>query len=185
MNANKTGTDIFIAGEYLAPIVTIILLTALYCKKKIKKAYILFWIGFLIASIWEWAHWAIQNPKFITVDPYIEKYIPGSVYNVLHSLHDAMLFVIGYFLCYLVFKKRAFRGCNIIFSFLIQFVFFVGIEIVVEILFNGRVWTYTTDGRNPAIIRFNATGREHIVNLWPVLEWVFASFVFTVFEICI
>lgn len=173
----------FVIGEYAVPMIFLVIMTVLFIKEKIRKAYYLYWIGFFLGSIWEWAHYFI--PNFIKVSEDIEEYIPGPVYNMLHSFHDAMLFAAGYALCYLIFKGKPFSTPGrAIGSLLVLFLFFVSIEILVEILFNRSIWTYTTDERNPALIEFTTciggNMRDHVVNVWPVYEWVIATCVFWV-----
>ena len=174
----------FVVGEYLIPMIFLVCMTVLFVKKKIRKAYFLYWIGFGLGSIWEWAHYFI--PNFINVSPDIEKYIPGPVYNTLHSFHDAVLFVIGYALCYWIFRGKPFETISkSIGSLVILFIFFIGVEITVEIFFNNSIWLYTTDERNPALFEFTtgsgSNEKKHIVNCWPVYEWVVATLIFWVF----
>lgn len=181
-NVPTVGRKIFIVGEYLFPLLFIVFMTVLLYTKKIKNAYILFWIGFLLGSVWEWSHYIL--PNFITVAPDVESHIPGPVYNILHSLHDAMIFTIGYFLCYLAFGDNAFTNVNnSVFSFFIMFAFFLTVEVLVEIFFNRNIWYYTTDERNPAITfetNLFKTKRVHAINFWPVAEWIIASVLFWV-----
>ena len=70
----------FVVGEYVFPMAFLVTMTVLFLKNKIRKAYYLYWIGFALASIWEWAHYFI--PNFINVAPDIEEYIPGPVYKL-------------------------------------------------------------------------------------------------------
>lgn len=178
----------FVVGEYLAPTVFLLTMVILLCAKKIHKSFILMIVGFALGSIWEWAHYCI--PNFIKVKDDIDKHIPGPVYCVLHSLHDSMLFVLGYALCYFILNGKPFNNMdNSIASLLILFTFFVSVEIIVEIVFNLRIWTYKTDERNPSLMEFETNimnvKRQHVVNVWPVFEWIIATFVFWIFCIYI
>lgn len=181
-----TGRMVFVVGEYLVPIGFLITMVVLMCMKIIDKAFILMLVGFVLGSIWEWAHYFI--PGFIRVSEDIDRFIPGPVYPILHSLHDSLLFTIGYGLCYLIFNKNPFGTVqNAVGSLLVMFTFFIIVEIIVEIVFNRNIWTYRTDSTNPELFSFetNIMGkkRKHVVNSWPVYEWILATFIF--WSVCI
>lgn len=166
--------NVFVAGEYAMPLLTMAVLFSLYFTKKISSAtFSLYFIGILIGLTWELAHAFI--PKFIEVNPCISKYMPEkSVYPVIHALHDGFLFLMGYLLVLWVFgAKNINRYPFAVAMFL--FTIFVFQEVLVEALFNGRYWLYRTHKYNPVLFKLT-DGR--VVNLTPVLEWVAASIVF-------
>lgn len=182
MSATKptfaTGScNLFVAGEYALPVIVIATLSALLARKKISKAtFILYWVGVVLGACWEFSH-AFIRPTFIHVNPCVSKYMPPSVYSLLHSLHDGMLFLIGYLLVLAVFRHRL-RG-HALGAFAVMFSFFVVQELAVEMAFNGPqgYWEYVTDERNPALFRFGKD-LKRTVNVIPVLEWVLAGTLF-------
>lgn len=169
---------LFVLGEYLGPCILVITLITLFSLKVIDNIFILFWIGFGIASIWEWSHYI--KPGFLKVNNYVNKNIPGPVYPILHSIHDAFIFICGFILCKLILGDNAFKDLNILYSLFILFIFFISIEILVELIFNGVIWRYRNKD-DPPIIDIKGKKRDYIVNFWPFFEWVVATFIFLAF----
>ncbi len=177
---------VFVAGEYLGAFVVLATVISLFVLKKMnKQLFILFWVGFALACIWEFSH-EVLGAKILTKGKALST-IPGPIYALLHSTFDALLFLGGTGICYglayaMSNKQQPTQpqihetlGQFSIVLFLAIFVYGVGQEIVVEALFNNSSWKYTVGKYNPVIIRPNVT-------LVPVMEWVIAIILYYIVQ---
>ena len=176
-----------VVGEYAGAVLAIAAVCTLHALKKLPRPlFHLFWVGFLLACVWEFAH-EIGGSAIITKSKAIQAYIPGPIYALLHSVYDACLFLLGTGICYGVLSayyrgdhRRVKQGLSK-FSPALFFIFVayaVGQELVVERVFNGKWWNYTVSRHNPILIKPNIT-------MLPVLEWLVASILYYAIQTCL
>ena len=112
--------------------------------------YTLFWIGCLIGSTWEFT-FLFLGPEFLHSVKEWPYGLGGWPRKLSHSIWDGGLFMVGIYFCERFLADPLFRSFNkkelgIMLSW--------GIfqELLVEYLFNGRVWIYEPLPWNPIII---------------------------------
>jgi hypothetical protein len=117
-----------------------------------------FLIGFLIASTWEAAHLFVPNIYTEASECDLRNQMQ---YIAAHATWDAFILGLGSFL---------FPNC-----LLGQIIFGVDIAIIVELLFNGVVWTY-----NPKLAWNPVLFVHHDIEFTalPIAEWIIAPVVY-------
>lgn len=174
-----------VLGEYLGATIILISICTLFALQKIpRRVFLLFLVGLSLASVWEFAH-ELLGKTILRKGPALST-IPGPVYALLHSVYDAMLFLLGTALCYGASyyflrddqKVRAHLGTCSPLLLLLLFSYGVGQELLVEHLCNNNWWTYTISTWNPVLISPNIT-------TVPVVEWAVAIVIYACFQILI
>ena len=144
----------------------------LLCLFRVLSIKFLWWflIGFVIGSVWEWVHFAV--PDFIQfTNTTTTKSLAIKILSVIaHSIWDSFILIIAALLV-LGLKIKLKSVC----ALMMMIVFCVAQEIIVELIFNGRVWVYNDQNKaNPILFHI---GRVNYT-LWPILEWLLAPILF-------
>ena len=172
---------IFLIGDFFVAISLVIGFSLCYQKGIINTTYhTMFWVGCLIGSTWEFT-FLYLGPEFVHSVKEWPWGLGGWPRKVSHSLWDGGLFMVGVFICekYLrgpLFKRFSSKELSIFLSW--------GIfqELLVEYLFNGRVWIYEPLPWNPVIIP-TIPGSAQLspgYTLIPQAVWVIAPIIFYV-----
>ena len=140
--------------------------------------YTLFWIGCLIGSTWEFT-FLFLGPEFLHSVKDWPYGLGGWPRKLSHSIWDGGLFMLGIYFCERFLPDPLFRSFNkkelgIMLSW--------GIfqELLVEYLFNGRVWIYEPLPWNPIIIPVlpGSAPLSPGYTLIPQAVWVIAPLLF-------
>jgi hypothetical protein len=154
--------------DYIFAGLVVVIISILAGMKQIKlRMFICFVFGFLLGCLWEFTHSFI--PNFIQT-PVKIPIMKQTIYPLAHSVWDGLIMLIG---LYIVVWSRV--KITSVHSFLIMLVWGLGVEVIVALSANGRVWHYNESMRgNPVLFKINDIG----YTLWPFLEWVIAPFLF-------
>ena len=168
----------FLIGDFSVASILVISFTLAYRKGNISFFYYrLFWIGCLIGSTWEFTFLFLGSDFLHSVKDWPFG-LDGWPRKLSHSIWDGGIFMVGVLLCNKFvdsarFLKFSWNELGIMLSW--------GIfqELLVEYLFNGRVWVYEPLPWNPVIIP-PLLGSATTVGftLMPQLVWVVAPIVF-------
>jgi hypothetical protein len=140
--------------------------------------YTLFWIGCLIGSTWEFT-FLFLGPEFLHSVKEWPYGLGGWPRKLSHSIWDGGLFMVGIYFCERFLPDPLFRSFNkkelgIMLSW--------GIfqELLVEYLFNGRVWIYEPLPWNPIIISVlpGSAPLSPGYTLIPQTVWIIAPILF-------
>ena len=146
------GLDYFLLiGDFTVAAALVIGFYFAYKNNRIySEYYTLFWIGCLIGSAWEFT-FLFLGPEFLHSVKEWPYGLGGWPRKLSHSIWDGGLFMVGIYFCERFLTDPLFRSFNkkelgIMLSW--------GIfqELLVEYLFNGRVWIYEPLPWNPIII---------------------------------
>ena len=146
------GLDYFLLiGDFTVAAALVIGFYFAYKNNRIySEYYTLFWIGCLIGSAWEFT-FLFLGPEFLHSVKEWPYGLGGWPRKLSHSIWDGGLFMLGIYFCKRYLSDPLFRSFNkkelgIMLSW--------GIfqELLVEYLFNGRVWIYEPLPWNPIII---------------------------------
>ncbi len=146
------GLDYFLLiGDFTVATALVIGFYFAYKNNRISSEYyILFWNGCLIGSIWEFT-FLFLGPEFLHSVKEWPYGLGGWPRKLSHSIWDGGLFMLGIYFCKRYLSGPLFRSFDrkelgIMLSW--------GIfqELLVEYLFNGRVWIYEPLPWNPIII---------------------------------
>ena len=146
------GLDYFLLiGDFTVAAALVIGFYFAYKNNRISSEYYtLFWIGCLIGSAWEFT-FLFLGPEFLHSVKEWPYGLGGWPRKLSHSIWDGCLFMVGIYFCKRYLPSPLFRSFNkkelgIMLSW--------GIfqELLVEYLFNGRVWIYEPLPWNPIII---------------------------------
>jgi len=146
------GLDYFLLiGDFTFATALVIGFYFAYKNNRISSEYYtLFWIGCLIGSTWEFT-FLFLGPEFLHSVKDWPYGLGGWPRKLSHSIWDGGLFMLGIYFCERFLPDPLFRSFNkkelgIMLSW--------GIfqELLVEYLFNGRVWIYEPLPWNPIII---------------------------------
>jgi hypothetical protein len=165
MNRNFIWLDAVFA--FVALMLLCVVCATGICKPSL---FLCFLWGFLIGYSWELSHALI--PGFIRlVDTNLEAEFPTKTfYPIVHAVWDSLILLIGLFWVHLA-KMPVFSAC----ALALIWCWSMGLEVLVELLFNGRVWHYNeTFKYNPVLFRIGQTG----YTMWPYLEWMIAPILF-------
>ena len=147
--------------DLLGPILFILYNISGYIQKRIYGSFILasFW-GVLIGCTWEIPFGILGNKFLITPNNPL-----GFGIHIIHSFWDSIIFMIGLYLFHI-------RNTLCLWNFkkILYFTLFgLGIEVLVEFMFNGNYWTYNThQSYNPVLFKINGIG----YTLLPYLTWI-------------
>ena len=141
----------FLIGDFTVATALVIGFYFAYKNSRISSEYYtLFWIGCLIGSTWEFT-FLFLGPEFLHSVKEWPYGLGGWPRKLSHSIWDGCLFMVGIYFCERFLPDPLFRSFNkkelgIMLSW--------GIfqELLVEYLFNGRVWIYEPLPWNPIII---------------------------------
>lgn len=148
----------FCLGEYLFSSAIV----AGFVIQPNRRNLILFLIGTMIGSIWEFAN-MIGGDHLLIVNENVTKYIPPGMYAILHSVDDGALFMLGYLIAYMVNRSK-----NRVVMFSVMLCFYLLQETIVEVIFTDRVWSYVTSDWNPIIFWIG----DRFFTLLPWLYWL-------------
>tara|TARA_B100000959_G_C14988871_1_gene626831 strand:- start:3323 stop:3895 length:573 start_codon:yes stop_codon:yes gene_type:complete len=169
----------FLVGDFTVAIALAIGCIVAYKQRTINKTYyIMFWIGCLIGSIWEFT-FLYLGPEFVHSVKEWPWGLGGWPRKISHSLWDGGLFMVGVFICEKYLKGPLFKQfeSSELCIFLSWGIFQ---ELLVEYLFNGRVWIYEPLSWNPVIIP-RLPGSAQLCpgyTLIPQAVWVVAPIIF-------
>ena len=174
----------FVSGEYIMAIGSLITsLILLYLRVITPGGWLCFAGGVFIGSVWENIH-AVIGPSFLKlVNSQVNRILPTYVYPFVHAIADGLVMVGGlglawFFFRYLIDKDHIIASQRftsydpILLIFLL--VYGLAQELIVELIFNGKVWIYQITNSNRALFWIGSTGYTVI----PFVEWVIASIVF-------
>jgi len=174
--------DYFIlVSDFSIAMAMVIGFTNTYKSGKLSTYYYkLFWIGCLIGSTWEFT-FLFLGPEFLHSVKEWPFGLGGWPRKLSHSIWDGGLFMVGVYFClkYLQgphFYRFSWNALGIMLSW--------GIfqELLVEYLFNGRVWVYEPLSWNPLIIPpLPGSATEVGYTLIPQAVWIVAPFIFYIF----
>jgi hypothetical protein len=174
--------DYFIlVSDFSIAMAMVIGFTNTYKSGKLSTYYYkLFWIGCLIGSTWEFT-FLFLGPEFLHSVKEWPFGLGGWPRKLSHSIWDGGLFMVGVYFClkYLQgphFYRFSWNALGIMLSW--------GIfqELLVEYLFNGRVWVYEPLSWNPVIIPpLPGSATEVGYTLIPQAVWIVAPFIFYIF----
>jgi len=142
---------IFLIGDFTVALLLLIGFYLAKIKNQISREYyLLFWIGCLIGSIWEFT-FLILGPEFLHSVKEWPYGLGGWPRKISHSVWDGGLFMMGIYFCEKYLPKPLFRSFNKNELF-VMVSWGISQELLVEYLFNGRVWIYEPLPWNPIII---------------------------------
>ena len=173
-------TWVFLIGDFAVAVILILLFTYLYKSGKMSKAlYIAFWVGCIIGSTWEFT-FMFLGPDFAHAVVEWPYGLSGWPKKLSHSIWDGGIFMVGVWLCMKILPDREslFTKFNWR-ELLIMLVWGEGSELLVEYLFNGRVWSYEPLPWNPVIIPpLPGSATTVGYTLIPQAVWIVAPVVF-------
>ena len=169
----------FLIGDFTVAIA--LLIGFIFAKKNnlISSAYYkLFWIGCFIGATWEFTFLFLGDEVLYPVKiwPYG---LSGWPRKFSHSIWDGGIFMLGIYFCQKYLKGPLFQSFNKN-ELLIMLSWGIFQELLVEYLFNGRVWIYEPLPWNPIIIP-PLPGSAYLspgYTLIPQAVWVIAPIVF-------
>lgn len=169
----------FLIGDFTVAAALVIGFYFAYKNNRISSEYYtLFWIGCLIGSTWEFT-FLFLGPEFLHSVKDWPYGLGGWPRKLSHSIWDGGLFMLGIYFCERFLPDPLFRSFNkkelgIMLSW--------GIfqELLVEYLFNGRVWIYEPLPWNPIIIPVlpGSAPLSPGYTLIPQTVWVIAPLLF-------
>ena len=174
------GLDYFLLmGDFTVATLLVIGFYFTYKNNRISSEYYtLFWIGCLIGSTWEFT-FLFLGPEFLHSVKEWPYGLGGWPRKLSHSIWDGGLFMVGIYFCERFLSDPLFRSFNkkelgIMLSW--------GIfqELLVEYLFNGRVWIYEPLPWNPIIISVlpGSAPLSPGYTLIPQAVWIIAPILF-------
>ena len=174
------GLDYFLLiGDFTVATALVIGFYFAYNNNSISSEYYtLFWIGCLIGSAWEFT-FLFLGPEFLHSVKEWPYGLGGWPRKLSHSIWDGGLFMVGIYFCKRYLPSPLFKSFNkkelgIMLSW--------GIfqELLVEYLFNGRVWIYEPLPWNPIIIPVlpGSAPLSPGYTLIPQAVWVIAPLLF-------
>ena len=169
----------FLIGDFTVAIGLIIGFIVGYKNNKINRIYfIMFCIGCLIGSTWEFT-FLYLGPEFVYSVKKWPYGLDGWPRKLSHSIWDGGLFMIGVYLCKKFLSGSLFVRFNKN-ELLIFLSWGIFQELLVEYLFNGRVWIYKPLSWNP-IITPPVPGSAKLCpgyTLIPQTIWIIAPIIF-------
>ena len=142
---------IFLFGDYFVSILLLVYFIRAYQKKNISNYFIYaFFAGCLIGSTWELTFHFLGDAfsHSIKIWPWG---LDGLPKKLSHSIWDGGLFMVGIWLCIKFLPGPHFTKFNTR-ELLLMEGWGIFQELLVEYLFNGRVWLYEELSWNPVII---------------------------------
>jgi len=171
--------DYFIlVSDFSIAMAMVIGFTNTYKSGKLSTYYYkLFWIGCLIGSTWEFT-FLFLGPEFLHSVKEWPFGLDGWPRKLSHSIWDGGLFMVGVYFCLKYLKAPHFhRFSRNELSIMLSWGIFQ--ELLVEYLFNGRVWVYEPLSWNPVIIpSLPGSATEVGYTLIPQAVWVLAPIIF-------
>ena len=141
----------FLIGDFTVAITLLIGFVFASKNNRISSEYYtLFWIGCLIGATWEFTFLLLGDEFLhsVKVWPYG---LSGWPRKLSHSIWDGGIFMVGVYFCEKYLKDPLFKSFNKNELF-IMLSWGICQELLVEYLFNGRVWIYEPLPWNPIII---------------------------------
>ena len=141
----------FLIGDFSVATALVIGFYFAYKNSRISSEYYtLFWIGCLIGSTWEFT-FLFLGPEFLHSVKEWPYGLGGWPRKLSHSIWDGGLFMVGIYFCERFLADPLFRSFNNK-ELGIMLSWGISQELLVEYLFNGRVWIYEPLPWNPIII---------------------------------
>lgn len=135
------------------------------------KMYLWFLTGLFLGTIWECCHSLIPNFIFMKKNLDVNHMF---LYTVAHSIWDGFILFLSAFIVIGLLKISISSAASLI----LILIFGLSFEVIIELLFNGTVWTYNENLKyNPVLFRISTVG----FTLWPFLEWILAPILFWTF----
>ncbi len=169
-------------ADFTLAVVFVFLFHWLHRTGKIPLSYLYaFWAGTLIGSTWEFT-FLFLGPEFLHGAVEWPWGLDGWPRKVSHSIWDGAIFMFGVYLCHRWLDGDLFRGFDRK-ELGIMSGWGIFQELLVEYLFNGRVWIYEPLSWNPVIIPTipGSAPMSPGYTLIPQAVWVVAPVVFFVF----
>ncbi len=142
--------------------------------------YKLFWIGCLIGATWEFT-FLFLGPEFLHSFKEWSFGLDGWPRKVSHSIWDGGIFMLGILFCLKILKGPHFTKFRTK-EFGIMLSWGIFQELLVEYLFNGRVWVYEPLPWNPIIIPpLLGSATDVGYTLIPQAVWAIAPIIFYFF----
>ena len=140
----------------------------------------MFWVGCLIGSTWEFTFLYLGSDFVHSVKEW-PLGLGGWPRKISHSIWDGGLFMIGVFLCERFLKAPLFQRFDLK-ELTVILLWGIFQELLVEYLFNGRVWIYPPLPWNPIIIPTmpGSAALSPGYTLIPQAVWVVAPIIFYV-----
>ncbi len=170
---------VFLIGDYSVAVILVLYFTIAYRTGRLSRVmFLAFWIGCLIGATWEFTFMFLGDDFAYAVNPWPFG-LSGWPKKLAHSIWDGGLFMTGVLLCRsLLGRESRFLGWDWR-ELGIMEVWGIGQELLVEYLFNGRVWNYVPLPWNPVIIPpLPGSATTVGYTLIPQLVWVIAPIVF-------
>ena len=166
-------------ADFALAIFFVILFHYLYRTGRIPLSYLYaFWFGTFIGSTWEFT-FLFLGPEFLHGAVEWPWGLDGWPRKVSHSIWDGAIFMFGVYLCHQWLDDELFEKFN---SKELAIMWSWGLfqELLVEYLFNGRVWIYEPLPWNPVIIPTipGSAPMSPGYTLIPQMVWVIAPFIF-------
>ena len=172
---------IFLVGDFTIALCLIIGFIISFKNRTISKTYhTMFWVGCLIGSTWEFT-FLYLGPDFVHSVKEWPLGLGGWPRKISHSIWDGGLFMIGVFLCERFLKAPLFQRFDLK-ELTVILLWGIFQELLVEYLFNGRVWIYPPLPWNPIIIPTmpGSAALSPGYTLIPQAVWVVAPIIFYV-----
>ncbi|MDG1525132.1 MAG: hypothetical protein P8Q90_03575 [Candidatus Thalassarchaeaceae archaeon] len=169
----------FMVSDFVLATFFVGLVYWLYNNGKIPISYLYaFWLGTLIGSTWEFT-FLFLGPEFLHGAVDWPWGLDGWPRKVSHSIWDGAIFMFGVYLCHLLLDGELFQRFE---SKELGIMWGWGLsqELLVEYLFNGRVWIYEPLSWNPVIIPTipGSAPMSPGYTLIPQAVWVIAPILF-------
>jgi hypothetical protein len=168
-------------GDFIVAVAIVIGMQNAFSNKKLSKYYyFLFWIGCLIGATWEFT-FLFLGPEFLHSFKEWPFGLDGWPRKVSHSIWDGGIFMLGILYCKKYLRGSRFErfAWNELWIMLSWGIFQ---ELLVEYLFNGRVWVYEPLPWNPIIIPpLPGSATDVGYTLIPQAVWVIAPIIFYFF----
>jgi hypothetical protein len=169
----------FLIGDFTVAIALLFFFVIARNNNQISKEYyMLFWIGSIIGATWEFTFLFLGDDFLHSVKiwPYG---LNGWPRKLSHSIWDGGLFMVGIYLCEKYLKGPLFKSFNKD-ELLVMLSWGIFQELLVEYLFNGRVWIYEPLPWNPIIIPtiLGSAPLSPGYTLIPQAVWVVAPIIF-------
>ncbi len=127
--------------------------------------------GFAVGATWEFSFYFLGETVHAMKTPWP---MPIITLHLWHTIWDAGLFIVGYWLCLLILRTpdccTRFRWSELA----IMWAWGCAQEFVVELLGNGVIWEYQVHDWNPVWITINGQG----YTILPQLIWAVAPIVY-------
>ncbi len=170
---------VFLIGDFAVAVILVLYFTIAYKKGKLSRVlFYAFWIGCIIGATWEFTFMFLGDGFAYAVNPWPFG-LSGWPKKLAHSVRDGGLFMTGVLLCRTILGRNSRFLIWNWYEFGIMELWGISQELLVEYLFNGRVWVYVPLSWNPVIISpLPGSATTVGYTLIPQAVWVIAPIVF-------